>query len=165
MRLTPPLKIPSKMTMPRITHMLREYIVPTMMRIGSTGKIRLTSVMRWMKRVDPLAPPDADGRDDHRGGSRAYGRQKAKGQGDRRAPKESDGDVAAAVVGAGQAVELAVDDQLGVDVVASPQRGAPRSTSWYSPLSGLGSAAVAGSAKRPISGGKLLKRRRRRESW
>ena len=57
--LMPPLKMLSRTTTSRITQMLREYMVPTMIRIGSTGKIRLTSVIRWIKRVDPAAAPDA----------------------------------------------------------------------------------------------------------
>ena len=40
------LKMPSKMTIPRISQMLREYNVPTMMSMARTGRIKINSVIR-----------------------------------------------------------------------------------------------------------------------
>ena len=78
--------------------------------------MRLTSVMRWISSVNEAAEPGPDGGDDECTDGGPYSCEEAEGEGDGHAPHEGQQEIATQVIGAGEAVDLAVDDEAGVDV-------------------------------------------------
>ena len=96
--------------------MLREKKRPTMIRIGRVGRIRLTSVMRWIAASMKTAEPDPNRGHNQCTYGRSDGCYEAEGQSYRHPPHERQHQVAAPVIGAGQAVDLAIDDQPGVNI-------------------------------------------------
>ena len=66
--------------------------------------------------VSDTSKPYTDGGYNEGAYGGSYGCQEAEGESDGHAPHEGQHEVAAQVVGAGEAIDLAVDDEAGVDV-------------------------------------------------